>query len=89
MMLDGTGLEVDIEAIKRNIDEAEIVSLYFPILRKTFLLDTRTDGNVGPLACLVEMVDSGHERLRSIRHMRPQFPRPGSITRNDERSSCS
>lgn len=79
-MLDGTGLEVDIEAIKRNVAEAEIISLYFPILRKTFLLDTRTDGNVGPLVCLVEMVDSGQERLRSIRRMRPQLPRPGSIT---------
>jgi hypothetical protein len=79
-MLDGTGLGVNIEAIKRNIAEAEIISLYFPILRKTFLLDTRTDGNVGPLVCLVEMVDSGQERVRSIRRMRPQLPRPGSIT---------
>lgn len=79
-MLDGTGLEVNIEAIKRNIAEAEIISLYFPILRKTFLLDTRTDGNVGPLVCLVEMVDSSQERVRSIRRLRPQLPRPGSIT---------
>ena len=79
-MLDGTGLGVNIEAIKRNIAEAEIITLYFPILRKTFLLDTRTDGNVGPLVCLVEMVDSGQERVRSIRRLRPQLPRPGSIT---------
>ena len=47
MMFDG-GLEIDIDAVNHTIDEAQIISLFFPLLRKTLLLDTRTDGDVGP-----------------------------------------
>lgn len=80
-MLDGgPGFEIDIDAVQKNVDEAEVVSLYFPLLRKTLLIDTRTADGVTPLVCLVDMVQDAGERFRSLRRLRPQLPRPQSIT---------
>lgn len=79
MMLDG-GFEVDLDSALASIRDAEVISLYFPHLRKTLLIDTRTDERTGPLVAVVEMANSSQERLRSLRRMRPQFPRPDSIT---------
>jgi len=78
-MLDG-GYEIEPEAVNRNIDEAEVISLYFPLLRKTLLVDTRASPASGPLVCVVDMVNTSQERMRSLRRMRPQFARPDSIT---------
>lgn len=80
-MLDGgPGFEIDIDAVNRNVDEAEVISIYFPRLRKTLLLDTRTTDEVGPLMVVVDMVDNASERFLSLRKLRPQLPRPQSIT---------
>ena len=78
-MLDG-GYEIELGAVIDNIDQAEVVSLYFPLLRKTLLIDTRTSPASGPLVCVVDMVNTSQERMRSLRRMRPQFARPDSIT---------
>src|SRR5262249_25160379 len=68
------------ETIGVNIAEAQVVALYFPLMRKTLILDARTSANAGPMVCVVEMVNTGEERVRSLRRLRPQFSRPDSIT---------
>lgn len=78
-MLDG-GFEIDIGAITQNIDEAQVISLYFPVIGKTLLLDTRTNAQSGPLVCLLEMVSTPAERMDTVVQLRPQFPRPESMT---------
>lgn len=78
-MLDG-GLEVDLNAVLRNVDEVEVLSLYFPLLRKTLLLDTRSDATNGPMVAVVDMVNGSQERMRSLRRLRPQFARPESLS---------
>lgn len=84
-MIDG-GYEIDIEAVIQNIDEAEVVTLHFPILRQTLLIDTRCTppdrGGVssGPLVRVVPMVNNTQERFETLREMRPGLPRPQSIT---------
>ncbi len=80
-MLDGgPGFEIDIDAVNRNVAEAEVISIYFPRLRKTLLLDTRTTDEVGPFIAVVDMVDDASQRFLSLRKLRPQLPRPQSIT---------
>lgn len=80
-MLDGgPGFEIDIEAVHQNVREAEVVALYFPMLRKTLLVDTRSNDHVDPMVCVVDMVQNAGERFRSLRKLRPQLPRPQSIT---------
>lgn len=71
---------VDISEIKRNIETAEVVALYFPLLRKTLLIDTRYSSVEGPLAKVVPMASSVEERFKSLRKLRPHFAVPESIT---------
>lgn len=78
-MIDG-GHEIDIEAVVQNIDEAQVVSLYFPILRQTLLIDTRCDESNLPLVRVVPMVNNSRERFASLEAMRPGLDRPHSIT---------
>ncbi len=78
-MLDSAD-DLNLEAITTNIAEAEVIALYFPLFRKTLIIDTRTNSATGPMVCVVEMVNTTQERVRTLRRMRPQFSRPDSIT---------
>ena len=78
-MLDG-GYELDIEGIRENVDDAEVVSIYFPMLRRTLLMDTRSDKFVRPYIGIVPMVRNSTERFESLKRLRPRLPRPDSIT---------
>ncbi|MBI2847173.1 MAG: hypothetical protein HYX82_04745 [Chloroflexi bacterium] len=71
---------LDIGEVGRNIESAEVISLYFPLLRKTLLMDTRHNGGEEPMIKVVPMVDSVEERFRSLRKLRPRLPKPDSIT---------
>jgi len=71
---------IDLSEVNRNLDAAEVVSLYFPLLRQTLLIDTRSSGIDRPLIKVVPMVSTPEERFRSLRQMRPRFPKPDSIT---------
>ena len=51
-MLD-SGIELDLERVVQNIDEADVITIYFPLLRKTLILDTRRNEHAGPLITLV------------------------------------
>lgn len=78
-MLDN-GVETDLEVIRGNIAEAEVVSLYFPSLGKTLLIDNRASAHVGPMVRLLPMASSSADRLHSIRRLRPELPWPTSVT---------
>ena len=78
-MLD-SGYDIDIDAVIENVAEAEVVTFYFPVLRRTLLVDTRLDGSGSPLVSVVPMVSNTQERFDSLREMRPSLPRPESIT---------
>ena len=71
---------LDISEVNRAVDSAEVVAIYFPLLRKTLLMDTRTSGLDGPMVKVVPMAASPEERFQSLRRLRPRFPRPESIT---------
>ena len=78
-MFDG-GFDLDLEAVKENIAEAEVVTFYFPLLRQTLLIDTRKTDSDGPLVCIVPIARSSTDRFDSLSKLRPAFPRPESIT---------
>jgi hypothetical protein len=71
---------LDLSEIMRVVETAEVVALYFPLVRKTLLIDGRTSDLDGPMVRVVPMVSTPDERLRSLRQLRPRFPRPDSIT---------
>lgn len=71
---------IDLDEIATTIESSEVISILFPMLRKSLVLDTRSDLEDGPMARVVPMAESVDDRLRSIKRMRPRFPRPESVT---------
>jgi hypothetical protein len=78
-VIDG-GYDIDIDAVVQNIQEAEVVTLHFPIIRQTLLIDTRCTASEGPLVRVMPMVNNTEERFATLRVLRPDLPRPQSIT---------
>jgi len=71
---------IDVSEVNRNIDAADVIALYFPLLRKTLLMDLRTSDVDGAMIRVVPMANTPEERFQSLLKMRPRFGRPESIT---------
>ena len=71
---------LNINEVMNNITSAEVITLYFPYLSKTMILDLRHSEDDMPLVRLVPMVDNMEERFRSLKKLRPRFPKPEAIT---------
>ena len=71
---------IDVNEVQRAIDVGEIIALYFPLLRKTLLMDTRTNALDGPMIKVVPMASSPEERFKELVRLRPRFPKPESIS---------
>lgn len=61
------------------IGEAEVISIFFPILGQALVVDIRHDAIEGPFTGLVPMVPTVEERLRSLERLRPRFGRPEGL----------
>ena len=70
----------DIDRVIQNVSEAEVMSVFFPTFRRALIVDTRANETVGPYVRLMPMARSPQDRMRSIRRLRPQFPRPTNLT---------
>ncbi len=70
----------DIDTVKSKISNAEVLSLFFPMLRNSLIIDYRCDETNKPFVRLMPMAASPQERLRSIRRLRPGLPRLQSLT---------
>lgn len=61
------------------IGEAEVISIFFPVLGQALVVDIRHDAIEGPFIGLVPMVSTVEERLRSLERLRPRFGRPEGL----------
>jgi len=71
---------IDVSEVNRNIEVADVIALYFPLLRKTLLMDLRTNKVDGAMIRVVPMANTPEERFQSLVKMRPRFRKPDSIT---------
>ncbi|MEX2236978.1 MAG: hypothetical protein WEB00_05520 [Dehalococcoidia bacterium] len=78
--MDSDFFRVDMSEVLNSVQSADVLTIYFPLLRKTLLIDGRSNEHDGPMVALVPMVATPDERLRELRRMRPRFPGPDSIT---------
>jgi hypothetical protein len=69
----------DLGEIGESIDTAEVVGIFLPLLRKTLLVDFRANETDAPYVAVVPMANSVEERFRSLKKIRPRFPRPDSM----------
>lgn len=67
----------DVIQVIRRVD---VFSLFFPLLRKTLLVDLRTGPEYPPLVRLVPMARSSEERLEYLHRLRPGLPRLEEVT---------
>ena len=70
---------IDIEEITKNLNDAEVVTLFFPLLRKTLLLDLRYGEEYEPIVTVMPMVNSPAERMETIQKLRPNLAKPEKI----------
>jgi hypothetical protein len=70
----------DLDEIMNSINTVEVMSIFFPTFRKSVVIDTRTSSDGRPMMKIMPMVASPQERLRSIRRLRPGFPRVHNLT---------
>ena len=68
---------------ERMIDavrSAEVISIFFPTAMRALILDARRTMQSPPKVFVDRMVESGEARMRSFRRLRPELPKPESIT---------
>ena len=70
---------IDIDEITKNLNDAEVVTLFFPLLRKTLLLDLRYGEEYEPIVTVMPMVNSPAERMETIQKLRPNLAKPERI----------
>ena len=71
---------LDLEEVIDSVKSADVMSIFFPTIRRALVVDTRYTETKGPMIRLMPMVGSPQERLRSLRRLRPGFPRVRSLT---------
>jgi hypothetical protein len=62
-----------------TIDEAEVLTIFFPNLAKALVLDARSNFETPPMVKVTNQVNSMEERMLSIEKMRPSLGRVRSI----------
>ena len=70
---------IDLGEILETVATAEVFLVFFPLLRRTLLVDTRVSSEDTPMIRLLPMATSPDERLRSLRRLRPRFPQPNRL----------
>ncbi|MFH1140491.1 MAG: hypothetical protein V1724_02220 [Chloroflexota bacterium] len=71
--------DLDINEIHRAVTGAEVLSIFFPLVGKSLIIDTRCSARDGPMVRLVPRAGSREERYRRLQRMRPRFPRPDNF----------
>ena len=65
--------------ILTGIGEAEVITIFFPLLRRALVVDTRHDIDCGPMVQVDKQARSMEERIAGIEKMRPQLGRVRAI----------
>ncbi len=60
-----------VERMMAAIEEADVISLFFPLLRRALVVDARTSGGQPPLIAGMPQVSSVEERIAMIEARRP------------------
>jgi MinD-like ATPase involved in chromosome partitioning or flagellar assembly len=68
-----------ISQVLTTIDEAEVLTIFFPNLAKALIVDVRRNFEEGAMVKVVNQVNSMEERMAAIEKMRPNMGRVRSI----------
>ncbi|MSQ30203.1 MAG: hypothetical protein EXR68_06940 [Dehalococcoidia bacterium] len=74
------GVDLDLMAVRQNVADAEVITVYFPLIGRALFVDARSSADVSTMVRVVPMARNTAERLHSLRRLHPMLPRPESIT---------
>lgn len=75
-----TEFPINVNQVKRVVEEADVFVIGFPFFTERLLIDTRVTDENGPLVKVVPGVSSLQERYATLREMRPNLPLPEKFT---------
>jgi hypothetical protein len=70
----------NVQAVLRNMHEAQVMSLFFPYIGRALIIDLRHDELEGPAIAVDGMTSGPRERIDSIKKLRPRFDTPDNLT---------
>ncbi len=70
---------LDLDTVIHHVENAEVFSIFFPILRRALVVDLRGAPGQDPLVRVMPMARSAADRIRSLKRQRPQLPRPTEV----------
>ena len=73
-------MEIDLDAIRRVIEQADVFVVRFALIDQRLLVDARPDAQGRPYISIVPPVSSAEERYRFLQRQRPGMPLPEQIT---------
>ncbi len=79
-MLTENGMEVDMNAVRQVLENADVLTLGFAIFPERLLVDTRFNDDAGPLVAVVPPVGSVQERYLWLGQHRGQFGLPKNFS---------
>ena len=68
-----------LEQVLSSIAEAEVISIFFPLLRRALVVDTRSEPGTRPLVSVMPQAKSMEDRIASIEKLRPDLGKIQSI----------
>jgi len=68
-----------VDGVFKFISNAEVMAVFFPKFGQSIVVDVRPKEGITPLVRVVPMARSIADRLRTIKRMRPDLPRPQDI----------
>ncbi len=71
---------IDIDEIRRVVDEAEVFIVRFTRIERRLLVDARAAADDPPMIRIVPRVSSAAERYRHLKELRPNMQLPEQIT---------
>lgn len=75
----GVNYGIDLDELRRVIDDAEVLVVRFSVTDRRLLVDARTNDGFGPMIKVVPPAASAEERFRTLKMMRPRFHVPRRI----------
>jgi hypothetical protein len=79
-MFTENGTEIDPERVNYVLNNADVLTIAFPLFPERLLFDTRTQGSEGPMVAIVEPVASVQERYHWLGQHRGGFGAPTAFS---------
>ncbi len=79
-MFTENGLMIDLGEVKKAVDSCDVFAVGFRLFPQRLLVDTRSSVEEGPMAAVVEPVNTVEERFFWLGQKRPRFGAPQRFT---------